>query len=410
MNDQVAIYAKSNDKLVYKGYVNFLAFNEDIAYFECEIGPRSLRVEKVNVEFTHFRPFDALYFMTRTSGLTLQPSPEMKMNLSPRDFVVIVPVLDFIIKDTFRFAGVEFYPFFNSGDDHRIRKSNMSRREPDWSSNFPRARTVVQASSHFDAIKIGHSKIMDIVNWFAFRNDLTFPIIDELGEKSAVDFSNFKHYSRVRLSPIAYCREIGTDHVCLFDTRSLVGNILDVEYDLDAFFKPTRKLFEPIIAKTKESMVQEEKNILLSLRWLARSIHESNSVDKLLDLWTSLEFITSKTRGEILFDEAQKRLILDKIRDISLNEVQMEILRNKIAMLNDAPLLEKLRMFTATHKIDFVEGEWRLMREMRQKRNNIIHGDKEPELSNEEIEKLRSMIEKILLASVNETLKMLAQS
>lgn len=150
LKDQVTIYAKATDELVYKGYVNHLVHGKDTAYFECEIGPRSLRVEKINAEFIDFRAFDTLYFVTKMSGLTLKPPPEVKINLSPRDFVVIAPIRDLIIKDTFKFSDVDFYPVFNSKDDHIIRKSNMARREADWGSNFPRARIVVKAPSHFD--------------------------------------------------------------------------------------------------------------------------------------------------------------------------------------------------------------------------------------------------------------------
>lgn len=410
LRDQVTIYTKDKDEPVYKGNVNHLVHGKDIAYFECEIGPRSLRVGKINAEFIDFRSFDTLYFLTRMSGLTFIPPPEVKINLSPRDFIVITPIRDLIIKDTFEFGGVEFYSVFNSKDDHIIRKSNMARRELDWGSNFPRAKVVVKAPSHFDAIKIGYSKIREVLNWFALRNDLTFPVVDELGDKSIVGFNYFKYYSRVRLSPMVYCREMGTNHVCLFDTRELVGNILSIEYDPNEYFKPTKKLFEPIISKTRDSLVQEEKNILLSLHWLARSIHEGNNIDRLLDLWTSLEFIVSRTKCKLFFNKKQKKLIFDKVKELSLQEKQLKILKDKIARLNDAPLMEKVRLFAERHRIDFRDGEWNLLRKMRRKRNDIIHGKKETDVPNEEIEKLRGMIERILLASANETLKALASS
>lgn len=410
LRDQLTIHTKYKDELVYKGYVNCLAYGKDTAYFECEIGSGRLKVKKLNLEFINFRPFDAIYFVTRMSGLTLKPPPDLKIDLSHRDFIVIAPIQDLIIKDVFRFADVEFYPFFNSKDDHIIRKSSMARKESDWGSNFPRARVVVKAPSHLDAIKMGYSKIKDVLNWFALRNDLTFPVIEQLGEKSIVGFKYFKYYSRLKLSPMVYCREMGTNYTCLFDTRELVGNVLNVEYDPNEYFKPTRKLFEPIISKSKDRLIQEETNILLSLHWLARSIHEGNNVDKLLDLWTSLEFIVSRTKGKLFFDEEQKKLIFDTMKKLNLHERQLKILKDKISMLNDAPLMEKIRIFAEKQKIDFRDGEWDLLRKMRRKRNDIIHGKKDTDVSNEEVEKLRGMIERILIATANATLKRLASS
>jgi hypothetical protein len=410
LRDQVSIYAKDKDEPDYKGYVNHLIHGKDVAYFECETGPRSLRVEKINAEFIDFRASDSLHFVANVSGLTLKLPSEMKLDLSPRHFIVIAPVRDLIVKDTFRFGDVEFYPVFSSKDDHIIRRSNMGRRESDWGSNYPRARIVVNASSHFDAIDIGYSKIKDVICWFTLRNDLTFPVVDELGEKSAVGFNYFKYYSRVKLSPMVYCREKGTDHVCLFDTRDLVGNILSIEYDPNEYFRPTKRLFEPIMSKARDSLIQEEKNILLSLHWLARSIHEGNNVDKLLDLWTSLEFIVSRIKGKLHFSEPEKKLILRKIQELGLHENQLEIVEDKIAMLNDAPLMEKIRLFAENHRVDFTEGEWKLLRAMRRKRNDIIHGKKETDVPKEEIEKLRGIIERILLINADEILEMLASS
>jgi hypothetical protein len=405
LRDQVTIYDKNTNEVVYKGYINYLVHGRGVVYFECELGPRMLTVSKINAEFIGFRPFDAIYFVTRKSGVTLRLPPKVEINLSPRDFIVIVPIFDLIIKDAFRFADVEFYSAFNSKDDHIIRKSNMARRTPDWSSNFPRAKIIVRAPSHFDAIEIGHSKIRNVLNWFSLRNDLTFPVIEEIGKNSNVGFNYFKYYSRVRLSTMVYCREMGTNHVCLVDKRALVGNILSIEYDPNEYFKPTKRLFEPLISKSRDDLVQEEKNILRSLHWLAKSIQEENNIDQLLDLWTSLEFIVSRTKGKLFFDGNEKKKILSKIKELTLQEKQLEILENKIAMLNDAPLMEKVRLFIERHKLDFRDGEWKLLQKMRRKRNDIIHGKRESDVSNQEIEKLRGMIDRILLANVNATLK-----
>jgi len=72
--------------------------------------------------------------------------------------------------------------------------------------------------------------------------------------------------------------------------------------------------------------------------------------------------------------------------------------------------MEKVRSFAERHKIDFRDSEWILLRKMRTKRDDIIHGKRETDVSNEDVEKLRGMIERILLANANETLKALASS
>jgi hypothetical protein len=77
LKDRVEIYSKDKDELVYRGYVQHLGFGKDIAYFECELGPRTFRVEKLSVEFIGFRSVDSLYFVTIKMLVTKKEKEEV---------------------------------------------------------------------------------------------------------------------------------------------------------------------------------------------------------------------------------------------------------------------------------------------------------------------------------------------
>lgn len=399
--DPVTIHDIKTNQEVYKGYINSISHGKDIAHFECEVTPRSLTTEKLSAEFIQFLPFDTIYFVTKKCGVTLNLPPDVRVNLSERDFVVIVPTRDFLINDIFKFGGVEFYPIFDSKDDAIIRKSTTGQKEPDWGSNFPRARTIVRATNHFDAIQLGYAKINNTVNWITLRNDLTLPVINEKSEEQYVEFNIFKHYSRVRISSIVYCREINQERACLFDIRELIGNKLAIENDPNDYFKPTKSLFEPIMSKSKKDLSQQDKNLILSLHWLARSVNDSENVDKLLDLWTSIEFIVSFQSGIPLLTEEEKRLVFEKVADLGFSEEKLGILKDKIDMFNDVPLMQRFKVLVEKLDIDFTLNEWNLVRITRRKRNEIIHGLKENEIATEEIERLRGIVERILIAIAN---------
>lgn len=143
---------------------------------------------------------------------------------------------------------------------------------------------------------------------------------------------------------------------------------------------------------------------------VALSIYSDDPIVKLLNSWNSLEFAISglkcknkfsKNEIKILDYELSKffeKLSQDEILNLSIG--QIEIFMSKLDYLNDPPLMEKIRSFLKDHKISFDENEMNLISESRKKRNDIQHGRKHQIVNDVELEKLRSLIEKILLVRI----------
>jgi len=401
LRDEVSILLKNTNEIVFKGHVIEVAYGEDFARFVCQVGPRKFGMEKISFEYMNVPHVDMLYFLAKVGGLTPQIGPPLKPNLTSREFVVIVPVQNLIIADSFSVGGVEFYPLHVTHDDFIIRKSKTGRADPDWVVDFPRARCVVKSTNWFDAMMEGYDKISRAIDWIAFRTDLTLPMIREGERKRLVYFNKIKHFSRVKIPTKVYCREKGSEHTCFFDLSAVVESTLCLEHDPEEFFLPTKKLFEPVFMKKESDLNLEEKSVLFSLRWLRRAIQLGDNKDKLLDLWNALEFTIGGVQPTKRFSDDEIKKISEFVDQLGLKEKQAEILTKKVGELNDAPLRERIKMFLEESKVSLTQSEWSTIGKTRTKRNNIIHGLKDEPVLDEEVEKLRSLIEKMLLAKIN---------
>jgi hypothetical protein len=153
--------------------------------------------------------------------------------------------------------------------------------------------------------------------------------------------------------------------------------------------------------------LEQQNTIILSIQWLALSIYSDDPIVKLINSWNSLEFAVSglssnekfsKNEIQILKEELPK--FFDYLREnevLNLSIPKIKIFMSKLNYLNDPPIMEKIRTFLSDHKIPFDENEMNLIAESRKKRNNIQHGRKHQIINENELEKLRSLIEKILL-------------
>ncbi len=115
-----------------------------------------------------------------------------------------------------------------------------------------------------------------------------------------------------------------------------------------------------------------------------------------------MEFLMAKKKIENLFSHSE----IEKINNIiesqqDLKPKQKEVLSKKLKMLNDPPLMEKIEHTLIDQLISLTEEENILLRMTRTKRNNLIHGREDVEVSDKELNKLRSIIEQILLSKAN---------
>jgi hypothetical protein len=64
--------------------------------------------------------------------------------------------------------------------------------------------------------------------------------------------------------------------------------------------------------------------------------------------------------------------------------------------------MARIRKFITEKEITFSDSEMLLVKKSRDKRNDVIHGRRNVDVSTEELDKLRSLIERLILARLHD--------
>jgi hypothetical protein len=330
----------------------------------------------------------------------LKLSPEICSTIEQRDFKIIVPIKNLVINENFTIGNVEFYQNFESIDDNLIKNSDNGRNNPTWNGNLPRARVTVNDVQFISAIMNGYDKISKAIDVIALRTNSSCQALKINGKLEHVEFDYYKLMSQVSIPYWVYCREINTRSYAVLNIEYLTDGILALEYKPEKYFSIFNHLFDKLLLRTE--LTQPEINLLQVMHWLRRAIQSKDKKDKLLDLWTAMEFLASGTKGGLLFEKSEIEKIKTLIHSqIPLSAAQESAIFSKLEMLNDAPLMEKFRIMSMEAGLELTENEQKLINLTRSKRNSLIHGKKDVLIYEEELNKLLSVIEAIFLEKVD---------
>ena len=398
--DSVIVKDFSLNEVVFTGHVHEVLYGADIAMFICQGGPASLHIQKLNAEFIKFNRVEALNFLTESMGIKSNFHSGPKPNFNKRLFTIICPLLNLKTPNTFTIGDVTFYYSEHQGDDKIIENSDTSKSNAKWDENNVRTKTVVEATSFLEAIQIGYNRISQIVDWIRLRVDISFPCYQRDTHMNPLPFNFKKQYSRFELTTQIYCRENNTKSACIYDLNVIIGHPLVFQYDPEGYFAETYEYFKHMLSKSQQEMSKKELRIVSSLHWLSLAINSNKSMDKLLYLWTALEFILSDSKLEKKFNESDREEIMRKIKELKLNNEQLEIIKAKIEQLNNPPLMVTIQNELDKNEIKLERDELEVLKKMRKLRNDVIHGKASGEIGDEDIGKFISIVERLLVSIV----------
>lgn len=402
--DQTVVKELDSGDVVFDGHIYKVLYGDDTAMFICRGGPISLHIQKLYIEFINFQGVEKLNFLSESAGIEATFDSDPKPNFKKRRFTIICPVLNLKIPNTFSIDDVTFY-YSEQNDDKIIENSDTGKSNVKWNIKNVRAKTVVEAISFFKAIQVGYNKISRIVDWIRLRVDISFPYYQSKGGLNPLSFNFQKQYSRFELTTQIYCRENNTNSACIYDLNVLIGHPLVFQYDPDEYFAGLHKKFKHILSKSSQEMSKKESCIVSSLHWLSLAIKSNNPLDKLLYLWTALEFIVSESKTEKKFNKVDRKAIIRKMKELNLDNEQLKIIKAKIDQLNDPPLMIKVWNELDKNNIELGDEEDEVLTKLRKLRNSVIHGKaieeiSDEEISDEDIGKFISIIEKLIVFTV----------
>jgi len=395
--DEIEVRDRS-DSIVLRGYVKNYESSESTAFLLLQDLTLRMESEKVTAEFVRMNAVDSVGLLAESGGFGFKPEGTA-YNTTPRTFTVIMPIQNLIIDQTFKIGDVEFYQDFNGLDDGLIRKSATGRTNVLWNGNFPRARTQVIARQFFDAITKGYEAVCRALDVVSFRTDWSFPSVEIGGKRTSIRFSYYKYLSRVKGSTLVYCREVETQAHTFFNIESVIENVLSFEIDPQEYFAGANQLCEHILKK--DSATEEKNRVLQVLHWLRKSIQEGNKKDKFLDLWVAFEFLTSGTSIPKLFQQTEISSLLQMVDKLELSSEQREALHFRIKQLNEPPQMAIFNHLVKSLGVDFTDAELKVLSTARKKRTDIVHGKKDPEIKLEELNKMRTILEKVLIKKIS---------
>lgn len=399
--DEIELFRKQDNEIVFRGVIKESNIDNNTAKLIAQ--DYSSKLEDITIQGAEIHGL-SLHDMLL---LWLSPAEKFRLgripgtpNISTRDFIVIIPVQNLILNETIRIGSIEFYQDFSTVDDYYIRSSGIGRDTAEWNGNYPRAKAIIKSQNFLSALREGYNRISTAVDLIALRNDLSFPRLRINNEDRYVDFDSYKLYARVKIPTWVYCREKYTDLYLIMNLEFLKEKILALENKPQEYFNIINELFSDLL--DKEVLTLDEKNLLQVLRWLRRAIQCSDNKDKLLDLWTAMEFLISGTKVNNLFKNEEIKSLKELINENeSFTIDQKNVIFGKLDSLNDAPIMAKIDNLRRELKINFSPEENEILKTTRRKRNYIIHGKKDSEVLESEIDKLRSVIEKLLLGKIS---------
>ena len=395
--DEIVVYDKSNSP-VFRGFVKNYEYSDQNGFILAQDMSLKMDIKKVSVEFNKMNSVDCVGLLTESAGFKFRPHG-IPYNTIERDFIVIIPVQNMIIDQSFRIGDVEFYQEFESLDDSLIRKSNTGRNNSLWNGNFPRARVTVKAKQFFQAISKGFSSISKAVDIIALRTDMSFPTLLINDDSVKFQFSYYKHLSKVKIPSWVYCREKDSEAHTFFNTESIIENLLSIEVDPQNFFEDVNKLCSDLIIK--DNPTADEENLLQVLHWLRKSIQEDNNKDKFISLWIGFEFLISGVKTASMFTEKEISDLIKIMDDTGYDINKKDAIKSKLKMLNEPPLMEKFSHLKNSLGVDLSDWELSILRAARKKRTDLIHGRKDVDIQDEELNKMRTILEKMLIKKLD---------
>jgi len=393
--DEIEI-CSAEDEVLHKGPVkearkldedNFLVLSQD----------DSLRLKflMTAASFINMTPYDITLFITNMSNMKLDYGLQGGLQQSHNGkFEVVAAIQNFQIDKPISINGVRYYIVFNNFSDRLINKYFLKKDYYEWDKAKVRASIVVYAPDYYKAIKEGIRRISETIDLISLANDISFPKVQMIEKDLFPSFAFQSVHSDLK-TPVAFFCSPTLNHESCMIYNAYVSSIFPLSIKEEFFEKA--ELLQTIELGTKKN---ENYKIKETLHWLYRSKNDLNSIDKLLDLWTALEFLLCLPEFEVnkAFSSDEEQALYEIVKNSpSLSDQQKEIACNKLKMVNNPPIMAKLRQALDNFGIRLSDYEWNLIKESRQLRNKVIHGSGTVEISESLNLKLRSVIQKIII-------------
>lgn len=233
---------------------------------------------------------------------------------------------------------------------------------PDLADEFEQghaiARTYIEAARLHDAEQVGLDQIETTLSWLTVRANYGF---------SALPNGDASHFKRT--DAIARCRRLP-----LVSTRGM-------EETRRWLRRPTSDRIQTQIELTKGSTLPSPPmpewlpaSDANALRTARRAIEPGDAVQRVHALWEAFEFYVGAASLPSLFNDADRRAVLDAVRALLSAEQHDRLSKMVNGPLNSTPLMEKLMTTLVAEGVHVSPAEEKTLRRLRRVRGRTAHG------------------------------------
>jgi hypothetical protein len=291
---------------------------------------------------------------------------------------------------------VTFYGRDGTDDDDVRFDSVFSDPQP---TRYPvRARVPVTGRTLLNAEAAAVRAVDVALDWVALRCGLSEAFVPFNDGSKLLTWHRAQAVSRAVASSFVFCRREadGAYWVRNIDEEGRPATAVNLD-DHEYFGEIFERCNELLAAPADEP--RAVRTLLRALHWYRRAQQDQRPVDKLIDYWTSIEFIIAGERPPSLFrEEDLARIIASLESDGWVDDSETWArLKTAIARLNEAPVPVRLSGYLTKYRVPVGPEEASVLESTRKMRNQMVHGSKMPDIGDYELRKLRSVVGKMLL-------------
>jgi hypothetical protein len=393
--DEIKIEWEDTNETAFRGFAHKVHVGENSAMFFCRGATRRFFQSQVTYEMIGVSGLDALYLLTMNSGLSLNVQGPNRPLLITREFDVVFPVEGLVIPCDFVIEQVKFTKNIPKTIPEKARKARTLSTQP-WDKVSAFAVVTVEAGHFFEALTKAERIAKRAIDWIQFRTDISIPSF-QMGEKKiSLSYNLSKSFSKCSIVPYGLAVDLVTNGAVFYLLTIQSGHKLVFNYNPDGFFQPLNSLLDRLVQVNKVNPTAIQP-LYEALGWLMQTFEVESATDNLIQLWIAMEFICADEKPPKIVKKSNVAKCIAAIKDLKLTKNEEEALVHSLQQTNNPPLMAKWQCMISRLGIKITSEERDLLSKLRQERNNISHGKPVGNITFDEIEKLRSILERVFL-------------
>lgn len=396
---------KYKDQILFGGLINYIhPIEPPFSIYSVYCEDYSCLFEifnlKANLSTNKNKIVDFFGFSAELFELKIGKSTLESLNTKERDFTIIIPIIGVTLNKNIRIGECLL--------TLRPDKTEFLKNNKSLFSSTQFAQIKLKADSLYKALILGIKFIQTVINLINFRNKLPlyFESYDYLTQNSVA-----------KMEKIVYLHDTVNGSEMIINLPFYSEPILEKEAYLQYHFRPLFGVGSEYINPEKE-MGLKEQNIREALYYLSSAEEKliENRTAAFLELWTAIDHIVSALgpKLEKQFTDHEIKIArefcltfvenMKKDSEISLSEeennrnlkIQERLIQLMDSLFNQPPLRKRLDKLLEAKKVKLSNFERKLYKSARDKRNDVIHGNKAVKISKDEYNVVSKIIYFIL--------------